>query len=212
MPVEQSASTPLFEFDRKVRNETSGWVAGVDEAGRGPLAGPVVAGAVIFFRDGRFDDLNDSKQVSPSKRRSLFWEISRHALVGIGVVDEALIDQINIYQASRLAMQRAVLALTRTPDFLLIDGNLKLDLPIPQRAVIKGDQKSAAIAAASIMAKVYRDAWMDYLDQLYPVYDFKNHKGYGTPLHLRKLKECGPSPVHRRSFSPVREAMIPGEV
>ena len=194
----------LFTFDRKAREGFDGLMAGVDEAGRGPLAGPVVAAAVIFLRQAPLPYLNDSKQVLPARRETLFREISKISMVGIGIADEKEIDGVNIYQATRLAMKRAVLALSRTPDFVLVDGNLILDLPIPQKAVVKGDEKSASIAAASIIAKVYRDGWMTRLDGLYPGYEFKNHKGYGTPAHLKRLEEIGPSPVHRKSFSPVR--------
>lgn len=177
-------------------------MAGVDEVGRGPLAGPVVAAAVILRRVGDFAGLNDSKKVPPEKREKLFREIVKHSLVGIGVADESTIDQLNIYHASRLAMKRAVLALTRTPDLLVIDGNARIDLPLPQQTIVGGDAKSASIAAASIVAKVFRDHWMIYLDTLYPAYQFKDHKGYATELHLKKIEENGPCPIHRKSFSP----------
>ena len=197
----------LLDFDRPfIKSLESGGLAGVDEAGRGPLAGPVVAAAVILFRKHSLQGLNDSKQVAPSRRETLYRQILKNGAVGIGVVDEALIDEINIYQATRLAMKRAVLALSLTPAFLLIDGTMKIDLPLPQKAVVKGDAKSASIAAASIIAKVYRDAWMRDLDARYPGYGFKAHKGYGTALHLAKIKELGPCPVHRKSFSPVQLA------
>lgn len=196
----------LTEFDRGAQESLgpSRFCAGVDEVGRGPLAGPVVAAAVLFFRKFKLPGLNDSKLVAPALREKLFREIPKYGLIGIGVVSEAEIDEINIYQASRLAMKRAVLALTRTPDLLMIDGNTRLDLPLPQKTIVQGDRKSACIAAASIIAKVYRDAWMHYLDQLYPAYAFKDHKGYATPEHLEKLRGAGPSPVHRKSFLPVR--------
>ncbi len=195
----------LMDFDQQAASGLRGLLAGVDEAGRGPLAGPVVAAAVIFLQKPSFKTLNDSKKLSPKTRETLFREIARISVVGIGVANEKTIDDINIYQASRLAMKRALLALNRTPDLVLIDGNMRLDIPLMQQAIIKGDQKSASIAAASIIAKVYRDAWMTYLDQLYPHYLFHQHKGYPTPLHLQKLRENGASPVHRRSFAPVRE-------
>jgi ribonuclease HII len=200
-----SVLSRLLAFDEEAAHGIGGCIAGMDEAGRGPLAGPVVAAAVIFVRNPqRLTGLNDSKKVAPKRREILFREISRLSLVGIGVVDEAQIDEINIYQATRLAMKRALLSLSLTPQLVLIDGNLQVDVPISQRAVIGGDQKSAAIAAASIVAKVHRDAWMVYLDRLYPDYCFRDHKGYATPTHLRCLHERGPSPVHRRSFAPVR--------
>ena len=195
--------SPLWEFDRVHRQGLVGCLAGIDEVGRGPLAGPVVAAAVVFFRWEPLEGLDDSKKVTAHTRENLFFPILQQALVGIGIVFEAEIDRINIYQASRLAMRKAVLALPHTTRRLLVDGNMKLDLPIEQRAIVKGDQKSASIAAASIVAKVYRDAWMVHLDRLYPQYQFYKHKGYPTALHLKSLQSCGPSPVHRRSFAPV---------
>ena len=204
--VSEKSSSPspaLFVFDECETAGLDGFAAGIDEAGRGPLAGPVVAAAVVLYRKSDFFHLNDSKQVTVSRRESLYQEIIRHALVGIGVVDEKRIDEINIYQATRLAMKQAVLNLPITPSLLLIDGNLRLDLPIEQKAIIRGDQKSATIAAASIVAKVYRDAWMEHLDERYPGYGFKQHKGYGTPYHLDRIREKGPSDVHRKSFAPI---------
>jgi len=201
--MRHQAPSPLWDFDLGFCRGLEGRLAGVDEAGVGPLAGPVVAAAVIFYR-GRFvDGLNDSKKITARKREELFWPIVKNALFGIGVVDEKEIDRVNIYQASRLAMRRAVLNLPHTPAFLLVDGRIKIDLPLPQQAIVKGDAQSASIAAASILAKVYRDAWMRHLDQLYPQYLFEKHKGYGTRLHMESLKRFGPSPVHRRSFAPV---------
>ena len=201
--VRRSCRSPLWDFDLGFSCGLTGRLAGVDEAGVGPLAGPVVAAAVIFYRDCFVEGLNDSKKITARKREELFWPIVRNALFGIGVVDEHEIDSINIYQASRLAMRRAVLNLPHTPEFLLVDGRIKIDLPLSQKAIVKGDGQSASIAAASILAKVYRDAWMCHLDQLYPQYSFHQHKGYGTKLHMASLKRCGPSPVHRRSFAPV---------
>ncbi|HNX69184.1 MAG TPA: ribonuclease HII [Candidatus Omnitrophota bacterium] len=197
----------LREFDRGETRGREGWMAGVDEAGRGPLAGPVVAAAVIVFRPEDLSGVNDSKKLSASQREKLCGVIARSALVGIGIADERMIDEINIYEATRLAMKKAVLNLTRTPDLLLIDGPMRIDLPLEQKGVIRGDQKSASIAAASIIAKVFRDRWMHKLHEIYPAYAFHNHKGYGTAEHLKALREVGPSPVHRRSFAPVREAL-----
>ena len=197
----------LLAFDLEKKRLMPGLLAGIDEAGRGPLAGPVVAAAVIFFRKPELPNLNDSKQVTALKRRNLYTEILKMALTGIGVADQSEIDVLNIYQATRLAMKRAVLALSVSPDFLLIDGNMKLDLPLKQLAVVKGDTKSASIAAASIIAKVYRDALMLRFDELYPGYDFKKHKGYPTPDHIKKMNALGPSPIHRTSFAPVRRCL-----
>ena len=203
--VQSTVLNRLLAFDREMaQGLDGGGLAGVDEVGRGPLAGPVVAAAVILFRPSPLEGLNDSKKVTPRHRETLFREISRCAIVSIGVVDEKQIDEINIYQATRRAMVKAVLGLPRTPSFLLIDGNLRLDLPIRQQAVIGGDYQSASIAAASIMAKVYRDAWMMHLDKLYPAYQFGKHKGYATADHRVRLSQEGPSPVHRKSFAPVR--------
>lgn len=203
-----SITARLLRFDTALTSKFSGVFAGVDEAGRGPLAGPVVAAAVIFLARNNLakllHGLNDSKKLSPSRRESLFRVILKVSIVGLGVVDEDQIDRLNIYQASRLAMKRAVLSLSRTPDLILIDGNARIDLPLAQQPLVGGDGKSALIAAASIVAKVYRDAWMRYLDALYPQFDFKTHKGYPTRRHLKVIQERGPSPVHRKSFSPVR--------
>ena len=180
-------------------------LAGVDEAGRGPLAGPVFAAAVILFHPSKsLSGLNDSKQVLPEIRRNLYWEILKCGLVGVAKADEEEIERLNIYHASRLAMKRAVLNLTRTPDLLLIDGNARIELSLDQQTIVKGDGKSASIAAASIIAKVTRDAWMTHLHTLYPEYRFHEHKGYATPDHLRRLEKYGPSPVHRKDFAPVR--------
>ncbi len=205
----QATLQRLLDFDREIHRPADelGLMAGVDEVGRGPLAGPVVAAAVIFRHDFDAQGLNDSKKVPPKIREKLFWEISKHSILGLGVVSELEIDAINIYQASRLAMRRAILSLPRTPDFILIDGNARIDIPLPQKTVVGGDAKSACIAAASIIAKVYRDAWMTYLDSLYPDYEFKQHKGYPTPFHLEIIRTKGPSAVHRKSFAPVREAL-----
>ncbi len=207
--MKSSAVLPrLLEFDLTLIPHPHARLAGVDEVGRGPLAGPVVAAAVIFRRSGNFSEnfagLNDSKKVTPENRERLFREIIKHSFVGLGIVDEATIDLINIYQASRLAMKRAVLDLTCTPDLLMIDGNARLDLPLAQKTIVKGDSKSASIAAASIVAKVYRDHWMLHLDEVYPGYQFKDHKGYGTPGHLKCIEEQGPCEVHRRSFAPIK--------
>ena len=199
----------LRAFDRQETPANGGgWLAGVDEAGRGPLAGPVVAAAVILVRPETLAGINDSKKLSAERREELYVRIARSSIVGIGFADEKQIDEINIYEATRLAMKKAVLNLSHTPASLLIDGPIRLDLELEQKGVIHGDGKSASIAAASIVAKVFRDHWMRKLHELYPAYGFFNHKGYGTAEHMQALKEKGPSPVHRRSFAPVREAAM----
>ncbi len=188
--------------------EQAGWskgflnIAGVDEAGRGPLAGPVVAASVIFPQDTDFPGLNDSKKISKKKREMLFEEIKKIADVGIGIVSHEVIDKINIYQAARLAMKQAVENLTKTPHCLLVDGKMRLDLSYPQQAIISGDAEVASIAAASIIAKVTRDRLMIELHEKYPVYGFDSHKGYGSKKHIEVLKQHGLSPVHRKSFRP----------
>ncbi len=198
----------LRAFDESEFPKERGWMAGVDEAGRGPLAGPVIAAAVILVRPEDLAGLNDSKKLSAARREELSLRIARSGIVGIGIADEKQIDALNIYQATRLAMKKAVLNLPHTPAILLIDGPIRLDLDLPQKGVIHGDQKSASIAAASIVAKVFRDHWMRKLHELYPAYAFHNHKGYGTVEHMQALREKGPSSAHRYSFAPVREAAL----
>lgn len=197
----------LFRFDQKLSGDFPGPTAGIDEAGRGPLAGPVVAAAVIFRKRISLAGLNDSKKLSPQMRESLFWKILAHAWVGVSRVSESVIDERNILQATRTAMREAVLALPRTPQSLLIDGQIHLDLPLQQLGIIRGDGQSAAIAAASIVAKVYRDSFMNELDRLYPDYGFAFHKGYPTPSHLEALKSKGVSCVHRKTFRPVAKLL-----
>ncbi len=182
-------------------------VAGVDEAGRGPLAGPVVAAAVILNPDHIPDGLNDSKKLSEPARNALFAEILATADVGVGVADVARIDEMNILWATMWAMTQAVGDLERKPDRALIDGNRCPKLDCPADAVVKGDATSVSIAAASIVAKVTRDRIMASLDLQLPDYGFARHKGYGTAFHLEMLKIHGPSPHHRSSFAPVRKAL-----
>ncbi len=180
-------------------------IAGVDEAGRGPLAGPVFAAAVILHRQNTIPGLADSKQLSAVKREYLAEQIQQNASAwAIGRAEVEEIDRLNIFQASLLAMQRAVLALTQIPSLVLVDGKYCPKLDCPAEAIIKGDQKVAAISAASILAKVHRDAQMCLLDAQYPGYGLAQHKGYGTKQHLLALAALGPSAIHRRSFSPVR--------
>jgi len=179
-------------------------VAGVDEVGRGALFGPVFAGAVILSPDRPVRGLNDSKLLEPERREVLAGRIRERAVAwAVAAVDAATIDYINIYHASRMAMRLAVSRLQQPPDFLLIDA-VPIELPIPQRSFIKGDARCHAIAAASIVAKVYRDACMRVWDEVFPQYGLASHKGYSTPEHQKALEQYGPTPLHRLSFEPVR--------
>jgi ribonuclease HII len=188
-------------------------IAGIDEAGRGPLAGPVVAAAVILRPRRPIDGVADSKALTPAQRAALSEVIRRDALCfGIGWADQMEIDALNILQATFLAMRRALLAMTLTPDHVLVDGNRLphlggLGKTITARAIIGGDATQPAISAASILAKTARDGYMNHMDTLYPAYSFATHKGYGTPDHQRLLEMHGPCPLHRRSFAPVRLAL-----
>jgi ribonuclease HII len=196
--------TQLFQFD--------GPVAGVDEAGRGPLAGPVVAAAVILHPDRRVDGLDDSKKLSAGRRDELAVLIKTRALAwSVAWSDAAEIDAINILSATMLAMRRAILGLAVTPGGVQVDGNRLPDLRFDQtrlngEAIVGGDGQVAAISAASIIAKTTRDRFMERMDQLYPCYEFARHKGYGTEVHRERLREHGPCDLHRRSFAPVRLA------
>ncbi|EKD54637.1 MAG: ribonuclease HII [uncultured bacterium] len=184
-------------------------MAGVDEAGRGPLAGPVVAAAVILDPLKPIKGLADSKQLTQKQREKLFIEIMGNAFaVGVGRAEVEEIDRINILQATMLAMQRAVAALNVMPDLALIDGNRAPLLPCKAKTIIQGDQVEPAISAASIIAKVTRDREMVELDKLFPQYGFSQHKGYGTVEHLHALKKLGPCLIHRRSYAPVAEQLI----
>ena len=192
---------------------TAKLIAGVDEAGRGPLAGPVVAASVILHPDHPIDGLMDSKKLSAAKRERLFPLIKQHALVyGVGMASVEEIDRINILQASLLAMKRAVAAMAIQPEQILVDGNKAPEFSVPVTAIIKGDQLEPAISAASILAKVTRDALVAEYDQEYPDYQFAKHKGYPTKLHRELLLEFGPTPYHRRSFGPVKAALLVEQV
>ncbi len=191
-------------LERELRARGFSLVAGVDEVGRGALFGPVFAGAVILSEDRPIRGLNDSKLLDAERREVLAERIRERAVAwSVAGVDAAAIDRINIYQASRRAMRMAVARLDPAPDFLLVDA-VPLDVALPQRALIKGDMRCHAIAAASIIAKVARDACMRAWDAIYPAYGLAAHKGYSTPEHLRALEEFGPTPLHRLSFEPVR--------
>jgi len=186
-----------------LRSEGFRYLAGVDEAGRGPLAGPVVACACVMPQDHTIEGIKDSKALTPKARKKLFWKIIEHGLIGIGVVSEQEIDRLNILRASLTAMVQAVLALPVTPDILLIDGHLRIDLPVRQLPVVRGDKTVQSISAASIVAKVVRDEMMIDYDVLFPGYGFAVHKGYPTQDHLARLQNLGPSPIHRKTFGPV---------
>ncbi|MEJ6348413.1 ribonuclease HII [Holzapfeliella sp. He02] len=194
-----------FFYERKLWQDNYKTIAGVDEVGRGPLAGPVVCAAVVLPEDFNVIEVNDSKQLSLEKREALFYQILDQALdVSIGIKSEKVIDDINIYQATKLAMKEAVLNLQQMPQHLLVDA-MVIPVDIPQTKLIKGDAKSNSIAAASIVAKVIRDRLMITYDQAYPGYDFSHNAGYGTKKHLAGLKQLGATPIHRKTFSPVME-------
>ncbi|WP_368397490.1 ribonuclease HII [Streptococcus parasanguinis] len=179
-------------------------IAGVDEVGRGPLAGPVVAAAVILPKACKIPGLNDSKKIPKFKHKEIYEAVLQEAIaIGIGVKDNHVIDQVNIYEATKLAMMEAIGQLDPQPQHLLIDA-MKLDLPISQTSIIKGDANSLSIAAASIVAKVTRDQMMEEFDKEYPGYDFAKNAGYGTANHLAGLDQLGVTPIHRRSFEPIK--------
>ncbi len=189
----------MQEYERK--HAECRYICGIDEVGRGPLAGPVVAAAVILPKDVDIYYLNDSKQLSEKKREQLYEEIMEKAVaVGIGFADEKCIDEINILQADYVAMRMALSKLTVKPDILLNDAVTIPEVTIPQEAIIKGDAKSVSIAAASIVAKVTRDRYMVQMDSVYPGYDFASNKGYGSAKHIEALRNIGPCEIHRRTF------------
>ena len=189
----------MMEFERKYSEYD--YICGIDEVGRGPLAGPVVAAAVILPKDSYYQYLNDSKKVTEKRRNKLYDEITAEAVsYGIGLVSPDIIDDINILQATYVAMKKAIDALSIRPQMILVDAVHIPDIGIPQVGIVKGDAKSISIAAASIVAKVYRDRLMTEYDALYPKYKFAKNKGYGTKEHMQALHEIGMSPIHRKSF------------
>lgn len=201
-----------LRFEKKASQLGARFIAGVDEVGRGSLFGPVVAAAVILDPQYRVRGLRDSKLLPADRREVLAERIREHAVAwAIAAVDAARIDQINIYQASRLAMREAVFGLKPEADHLLVDA-LRLDCELPQQPIIHGDALSASIAAASILAKVARDRMIVEWDPVFPVYGLASNKGYSTPRHLAALREHGPSPLHRQSFAPVWNAPVPQDV
>jgi ribonuclease HII len=195
------AEDDMHQFELRARRRGFDAIAGVDEAGRGPLAGPVVAAAVILPSGYANGEIRDSKKLTPRKRESLYTTIRNDAIsVGLGIVDAAAIDRINILQATLSAMKMAVSNLSTQPDYILIDGIHAIDLPVMQETIVRGDSLSLSVAAASIIAKVSRDHIMDRYHVLYPQYNFLKNKGYGTMEHREAVKEYGRCKIHRRSF------------
>ena len=194
----------MLAYEKELYTQGIHLIAGVDEVGRGPLAGPVVAAAVILPKACKIPGLNDSKKIPKSKHKEIYEAVLQNAIaIGIGIKDNHVIDQVNIYEATKLAMLEAIGQLEPQPQHLLIDA-MKLDLPISQTSIIKGDANSLSIAAASIVAKVTRDQMMEEFDKEYPGYDFAKNAGYGTAKHLAGLDKLGVTPIHRRSFEPVK--------
>lgn len=205
-----ATATSALDFERLAQTQGYRHIAGIDEAGRGPLAGPVVAAAVILPADFDLPGLTDSKKLSPRQREHLFLLIRQQAVaVGLGLADAAEIDRRNILQATLLAMSLAVQRLRLPADFLLVDGITKVPLATPQRTLKQGDSRSLSIAAASVIAKVVRDRMMTGYERRHPGYGFAAHKGYGCASHLAAIAALGPSPLHRRTFRGVREHCTP---
>lgn len=195
--------TKLKEIEEKIYNSKEvKYICGIDEAGRGPLAGPVVIAAVIMPRNSIIEGVNDSKKVSEKKREKLYEEITSSSIAwAVGIIDQNEIDDINILNATKKGLTQALTELEQRPDIILVDALTKIDtLGIPYESIIKGDAKSYSIAAASIVAKVTRDRIMRQWDEIYPQYGFEKHKGYGTAMHINAIKEYGPCPLHRKSF------------
>ena len=193
----------MLDYEKDLYGKGINFIAGIDEVGRGPLVGPVVAAAVILPEGFYNKDINDSKKLSEKKRNELYEVIKNNAIsIGIGIVSNKRIDEINIYEATKEAMKLAIDNLSVKPEYLLIDA-MKLDVDIPSISIIKGDAKSESIAAASIIAKVTRDKMMYELDKKYPIYDFANNKGYGTKKHIEAIEKYGIISEHRKSFKPV---------
>lgn len=198
----------MLSYEKELYKQGLTLIAGVDEVGRGPLAGPVVAAAVILPKNCKIRGLNDSKKIPKKKHLEIFKVVQDQALsIGIGIMDNQVIDQVNIYEATKLAMKEAISQLSPQPEHLLIDA-MKLELPISQTSIIKGDANSLSIAAASIVAKVTRDELMKDYDQQFPGYDFATNAGYGTPKHLDSLIKLGVTPIHRTSFEPVKSLVL----
>ncbi len=199
----------MCTYERRYRSMGKRLIAGIDEAGRGPLAGPVVAAAVILPDNFKLLGLNDSKQLNKSKREEYYQIIVEQAIsYGISIVENDVIDDINIYEATKLAMKQALNKLEPKADYVLIDAVELNNLPCSSESIVKGDAKSVSIAAASILAKVTRDSVMRTIHEQYPMYDFQSNMGYGTKVHMEKLKKFGASPYHRKTFAPVKETIL----
>ena len=212
MRAAEQGAWPDDAEERAARAAGYACVCGIDEAGRGPLAGPVVAAAVVLPPGLALPGLNDSKKLTARRREALYTQLreDERVLIGVGMAAAAEIDRLNILRATHAAMARAVAALPTAVDFCLIDGLPVPQFPLPQRALVKGDARCLSIAAASIVAKVTRDRLMKDLAQQYPGYGFEKHAGYGTAAHLAALRRLGPCPEHRRSFAPVAQLLLPG--
>ncbi|MGE4320778.1 MAG: ribonuclease HII [Acholeplasmataceae bacterium] len=201
----------LYQYEEKLYKLGVKYIAGIDEAGRGPLAGPVVAAAVILKPGAKLDLVDDSKKLSEAQREKALIQIKEHALaIGIGMCSVQEIDQINIYRAAREAMISAIKQLKIKPEFLLIDA-MPIEMDIPSESIIKGDQKSVSIAAASIVAKTTRDMYMMEMDKIFPEFEFSKHKGYGTKLHIEKLNQYGYTPIHRKTYEPIKTMIKEGK-
>ncbi len=191
----------MLKIEHELNKKGYEFVCGVDEAGRGPLCGPVVAAAVILPKDAHIEGVNDSKKLTEKKREKLYDDIMQNAVsVGVGVSDVDIIEEVNILNATKKAMLQAISNLKVNPEYVLVDGNQKIDTDIPLETVVKGDSKSESIAAASIIAKVTRDRLLIEYDKKYPEYGFAKHKGYGTKAHIEAIKKYGLTPIHRPSF------------
>lgn len=198
----------LRKYEEKWWKNHCYYIAGIDEVGRGPLAGPVVSAAVIFSEDIKIKGINDSKKLTPQEREDLFHEIMEKALsVGVGYVDNMLIDKMNILQSTYLSMLRSIKKLLIMPDIILVDGYPIPNFPIMQENIFQGDTKSISIAAASIVAKVHRDRIMEFYGMEYPEYDFQSNKGYATKRHVEIIFKKGPCEIHRKTFSPINEIL-----
>lgn len=209
--VEDARLEAMLFYEKDLYENGVEFIAGIDEVGRGPLAGPVVAAAVILPKGCKIRYLNDSKKIPKSKHESIYQEVMERAVaVGVGIKDAAVIDQVNIYVATKLAMLEALGKLSQKPDHLLIDA-MKLDTPIPQTSIIKGDANSLSIAAASIVAKVTRDKMMADYDREFAGYGFAKNAGYGTAEHLEGLNKLGITPIHRKTFEPIKSMLAGGK-